>query len=45
MSFYTLLHVRTNSKAKRVPRLVVRAHAPSSCFPVAPQDKEAGHAL
>jgi hypothetical protein len=45
MSLYTLLHVCSDSKAKRVPRLVMCAHAPSRRFPVAPQDKEVCHAL
>ncbi len=45
MSKNTLLHVRTNSKAKKSPRLVFTAHVISHRSPVAAQDKEASHAL
>jgi hypothetical protein len=45
MSMHTLLHVRTNSKAKKSPRLGLSVHVFSRRSPTAAQDKEVSHAL
>jgi hypothetical protein len=45
MSMHTLLHVRTNSKAKKSPRLGLSVYFFSRRSPVAAHDKEACHAL
>jgi hypothetical protein len=45
MSMHTLLHVCTNSKAKKSPRLVCSVPVIPRRSPTADQDKEASHAL
>ena len=45
MAMHTLLHVRTNSKAKKSNRLVRSSSLISRRSPTAAQDKEACHAL
>jgi hypothetical protein len=45
MSLHTLLHVCTNSKAKKFPRLVRSVPVIPRRSPTAAQDKEACHAL